>query len=891
MKHRVISSWAVMGMVALSLGLSGWVGRWEGGAEFAQVQGAQEGASHEAVFAWFDTLGYPDVKGKAFVRLETGWSQSAGGEKVPTYRYGWVLKQEGADAFDLVGVDLFTDRYPPAGSPDWKVPVEKADFAPLARQWLEAQGRADKQTDGMAQALRGWGARLSLAAQAVFLARAAALEGDDALSRDLYAYAAGLKIPKDNKGDVPSFKQTLLDEFAVNRMWDTLIAFGERRLSHEQLLGRMNGIVKNYPGSLVSEQATEMQKVLTRMAGEEKARAKEEPRDLAKMTPDARARELIYQLRGQSAGPFDQPGRVDIYSDARREGSAAHQLQVMGFDAVPALIDAMDDDSLTHSVTSHRDYYFSHHVVRVGDAAHAILRQISKRSFYSPSHTNGAMIKDGKAGEAKRDALGWWAQVKGKGIKQVLTEAVERGDDQSVEQCEELIARYPKEALGSIQKGYQRADKQWVREGFLSLAGKIRTPEAKAWLTEMMERGAELPERIAAARGLLEQDPRRAVDAMIKMWETYGDNDPEGLTKLAHFLGVARDVAALEALGRGMDRLEAHSRDQALRWPSGSFTNEDAQLPTSAMGKAVEAFWINRLDDMDRSSGTGTRGSAWFHFARLGDMAAIELSQTWPGKYRFDHDGTLLKRDQDRTAMMNIWLKENGKAERAMPRVVVVERLGAEEMGPLIRRVVSGKSDDERAQGVEAIEAKGLGGLSELEKAIAGLDVKDPARAALEQAATRVSQMIREVVMAPESAEPDAELGRMIKGLKGQVLTAERLGELLDYVAMHYKEGTPGICLVATRDAAGEGFLVWVRLDRRLLRKEKTECWDTRTYVEANGKPITGGGGSQSIEDKRVASRDRDLARAMEIAFKAGWDARVTVICGIKLRYERKWGF
>ena len=76
-----------------------------------------------------------------------------------------------------------------------------------------------------------------------------------------------------------------------------------------------------------------------------------------------------------------QPGSCDIFDTlAGKKGTPAHKLVDLGYEAVPQLIEHLDDERYTRSVGYHRNFYFSHHVLRVSECAMTIISRIAGRS-------------------------------------------------------------------------------------------------------------------------------------------------------------------------------------------------------------------------------------------------------------------------------------------------------------------------------------------------------------------------------------------------------------------------------------------------------------------------------------------------------------------------------
>src|SRR5262249_20699457 len=140
---------------------------------------------------------------------------------------------------------------------------------------------------------------------------------------------------------------------------------------------------------------------------------------------------------------------------ARGEGnSPAHQLVKFGYDAVPQLIDVLEDKRLTRSVSYGRNFFFSHQVLNVGDCAREILGRITGRHFWAGSPR---MPRDQRAAETKKQYQAWWAEFQKKGEKQMLIEGVQAGDYHSLRQGRMLLERYPDAALDALVQGGAKA--------------------------------------------------------------------------------------------------------------------------------------------------------------------------------------------------------------------------------------------------------------------------------------------------------------------------------------------------------------------------------------------------------------------------------------------------
>ena len=153
-----------------------------------------------------------------------------------------------------------------------------------------------------------------------------------------------------------------------------------------ELLKHFEHITRHYPASGHFKDAKAAAAVLRRMIQEDAEHAKA-ARPFAKLRKQEQIAELIFQLREQNGHQFTQPGACDIFDRiAGKKDTPAHKLVKFGYDAVPQLIEHLDDARFTRSVGFHRDFYFSHHVLRVSDCALEILEHIASRGFSHDVH-------------------------------------------------------------------------------------------------------------------------------------------------------------------------------------------------------------------------------------------------------------------------------------------------------------------------------------------------------------------------------------------------------------------------------------------------------------------------------------------------------------------------
>ncbi len=601
-------------------------------------------------FEWFDGLGLLDAGSAPFVRVTTGRPGGDGARNEVVH--GFLLDGE-EDTFRVLLTDLTKQTFVKTAvdaPAEERTGYEAITVNSYAEQWL-----ADLEVEGagFSRERRLFGAKLSLRAELFVVARACAAQGHDDVASKLCDYANRTDIGSADRQPA-SFQPAVSADVADGQMWQAVAAFGYPGIPRPRLRERFQRITEHFADSEHAARAQGTASMLEVMIDEDRARAEAGPVGLQEMAVEDRVAELIFQLRDQNGRQWSQPGACDVFSDPRGEESPAHQLVEIGFDSVPQLIAALEDQRFTRSVGFHRDFYFSHHVLRVGDAALAILQEIAGRTFYQRTYTNAAMTKDGAASTVQAEASAWWAEVQEKGEKQVLIEAVGRGDDSSVAQARRLVEKHPDVALEALESGLARAEEPWTRSRLVQIVDELPGDAAAALLSRQLRSGPDLATRLPAAMALYRRGRTAdAVDAMIEQWRQYSRSDGEDgrwIDTLIDFLAGCGQVRAVEALAEDLRRRPvdlrvavvgayAYSRSFSFfavgSGPAG--LPDPPPKPEDGFDAAVQSLLVAELSDRKRhkSSSMGL-GDARFTDPRVCELASYVLSKRWPQRFAFD---------------------------------------------------------------------------------------------------------------------------------------------------------------------------------------------------------------------------------------------------------------
>jgi hypothetical protein len=626
-------------------------------------------AEASRAFQWFDTLGFPDVHGKQLVEVKLGLEVDRSLASPQPVSFVALLVGSDGDQFSVLTPNLseLSYRKTPSGTPaNRQVSYQKLDLKAVAEEQL-AKLRAPKPSGPLALWQR-FSEHMSEQVEAFILARICNANGLPDLGFDLYAAAVAGLVPS-RQGPTPSFDAVLSDDIADALMWQYILDFGDPTITRLQLFERFHRFAQHFPKNQYAGRAAETADLLQRMIREDK-----EHGPTTRSKPDLpvrdRVTELIFQLRDQNGQQWSQPGRCDIFDDPRGDSSPAAQLAVIGLDAVPQLIDALTDVRFTRSVGFHRNFYFSHHVLRVGDCALAIIERIAGRSFYERRTTNSEMQKDNETAATKKGIERWWADVQKKGERQVLIEGTIAGDWNSYLQAQRLVAKYPDAALDAIINGIHAASEPYVQSSLISVMSGIKDDSPLSFLRDELKNGPTLEVRQAAAEELFNRSIPEAVPAMVAEWrKLVADQGGVRGGNVIQFLASVNRVDAIEARGEGISKHPVSVRFEiveALMGPRERRTiPRDPKSPLAKADQptldATEAVLIGMLDDQEEQQGTtGT----WYGYAltdpRICDMAAVALAVRMPDRYAFKTGESIRSRDRQCLAMQNTWRAEKG---------------------------------------------------------------------------------------------------------------------------------------------------------------------------------------------------------------------------------------
>jgi hypothetical protein len=181
-------------------------------------------------FAWFDSIGLPDLSKARFVRVATGWGEEpAEGKPAESHFAGGFLVSEHGDEFTILFPDLQTAVFKKTGSdtPEHKrVGWEKAEIAKLVQSRIDELNAVAKADPDDRNPWRRFGERLDEAAELFVLARGAAGAGEEKAAFELYRFAAARDF--DGKKEGKSLADFVAGRIAHAEMWRAVLSSGTR---------------------------------------------------------------------------------------------------------------------------------------------------------------------------------------------------------------------------------------------------------------------------------------------------------------------------------------------------------------------------------------------------------------------------------------------------------------------------------------------------------------------------------------------------------------------------------------------------------------------------------------------------------------------------------------
>lgn len=597
------------------------------------------------LFAWFDQLGLEDLSKAQLVRLRITTS-TRGNKYEPDEPRGFLLWQRGSKCRVLLNdltVVSADRRLRKDGAPDWHTVSPDAEVNSLLR--VLSRNTPISEYEDLHHVYMD---RMDLRAQAFVLARFCALHGRDDLAVQLLRTIA----PQWEQQQRLTMEEALQRQIGRALDWRATLAMADRDMNRRAVAAMFQNIVAHCPKSFLPEERAAKASLLLKMAAEEDTHAKVSEAEFTHLSPEAQARELVFQLRDDYTVDLDAWTRPWPSTPPQSNG-AVRKLAALGHAAVPALLEALEDDRPTRDVV--RGLAARSRGVR--ELAVDALDQIVGVRLWELVPKTDTMTESASWRELCSTATEWWKIVQDRGEEAWLCAQVKSGGVGAAACLDALNKRYPEDAarltLLAIPK---TTDPQARAEMLLRLRG-ANTPEVNEFLLSEVINGPTLGNRVAAAYLLNQRHRSEGAAAMIdevaKLPESLQldttalseaapntdvfrvSEDAESPAQLIMFLLFSDSPNAVQTLQRLLPRCEVQTRFAILNQCGSRLKTLDTLKNTPAGPntlQALEDLLVSELHDE-----TSLKGTTYYKvkLINMADFAATQLNRHWPGKYRY----------------------------------------------------------------------------------------------------------------------------------------------------------------------------------------------------------------------------------------------------------------
>lgn len=665
------------------------------------------------------------------------------------------------------------------------------------------------------------------------------------------------------------------DDPAKTDVLQALYQFEELDGSTADRLAEFEKIEKIFPQSAYARGVRESVAILRRMMAEEKARTIGPPKPENLLTPQDRVAELVFRLRDERGVLYMGPGTNEAPQESpeRSLGSSAYLLVRLGYDAVPQLIEALDCEQFSRSVTSLVDPDCTRNILRVGDCSRVVLEVIAGQDFCGHASATVAMVKSGELAAVKRRVHAWWAEARKKGEKQMLAEGVAAGTKYSPWLAERLAAKDPDASLSAIRAGARAAARGWIRARLVDLAAGLKGDAPLAFLREELYGPPPREPRVAAARGLLRHGDREGVAAMIREWKRLPPGELKDVIfgrpdALFAFLAETRDAAAVRAIADGLQRRPANTRVEVITnlWRLDPAEGEKP-LPAD-VEEEVESLLVAALSDGDVRWGLGsTWDGVQTSCPRVNDLAAYALvrRQGRPAAFSFAHP--LRVRDAECLELTNEWRNRKGLAPLPAPAHWNVKNVDAAELRPLLLQLEQARGAAARKAAADKIEVTGLAAIPALQDLVRLLPADSPGATELK---ALIGRLTFRVVYVRTEVDPslDRALERRVEGFKGKPVTERAILDLLLFATRQTPPGTR-LELHVHRTGNQTGVELSFRARPEKKPQEGRAQFEASRSVSVDSKTILRNGLYHPSATGTVEADWDDLMEAIREAFRA----------------------
>lgn len=360
---------------------------------------------------------------------------------------------------------------------------------------------------------------------------------------------------------------------------------------------------------------------------------------------------LIDKLVDQSCIVWDDKECEPETREHARTQFAPRALARLGYEAVPALITALDDDRPTREVS----FLTTPSIKTVGDHALYILVKIACQYF----DDDGLSYSERPDKEAVKERLQhWFSRAKAMGEQAMLLEGFRDSDSEKDWHFSQFVVRYPDSALRAFTEILPTFRSSHEISNFLGWIGDIPGEAATAVLAAAMKGVG----RSCAVSILCHRREPNAIFPVIAEWNPDAKLLGEALEDrqdIGERLACSGKVPALAALARGVARVTPHERAGILKRLGSAFALNKIgvlQQQRRIRGGSLDRFEIIP-DRLDREATKAAMIALLMAFLadttqvpdrnyRLCDDAWQILNQIDPDRFPLGSDASLEEGDQ-----------------------------------------------------------------------------------------------------------------------------------------------------------------------------------------------------------------------------------------------------
>ena len=600
----------------------------------------------QACFAWFRSLGHPDLRSAEWVEAVVKSPISGDQTMVPAFLLG-----EDAESLTILPLDLAPRVLLRNGPLRW----EKKSFLDRAAKLEEEALLSPTEPWEISNARPDF--RMGTAARTFLMAYACWAKGYPEQAQRLFDTAQ--KIPSffRRPSETGHFRKVIEAELAHAATWAAVLDFGEagdtwdgqkpESPSRAELLQKFQDIEKKFPNNPHAELVKNHVANLRPMVDEDRNRPPLAHDGIARLPIDQQVDEWIFQLRDQTGRQITQPGSCDVFDSllVQTGTSPAHELEKIGFAAVPKLLAVLDDERPSRSVTFGRRQFFSHRPLTIGECAKQVLNRIARRIFPSSAVCSDPEDRRRYTARYRDEVTAWWNEAKESGETADLEKFVRSGAEFPYTAIERLRQLDPVACEQAVLAGARASGgERWYLEALCH----PDTPARRAVLQELMHTAPTLSSRALAATRLRQKFDESASAAMLEEWKKRPLQDPptdtEGFETLARFLVAGGEPSALQAIEASWPNLRPCEKAGILRIFGENLSTTERVFkdwgspapPTPDAVSTARRIFRAALDDPTPADGfmlsgwSADRGPYSFSNPRLCDFAVFALEQCFP---------------------------------------------------------------------------------------------------------------------------------------------------------------------------------------------------------------------------------------------------------------------